>query len=550
MSSWKNLSIRIKLWLLIGVAASVLLVFSAISFLTLSRVQVGSKISTDAHLIGSVAGDFENPPMSPLNAFPYAVRAQSSSSAQEIEDSASRVHQMHLDYEKGYAQYMAEVPAGPVRNEIEKGRTDAEVWFNLAEDQYFPALKTGNRDSALELWRSQMEPSFRRNSASIDHLANLLNNWSDENDRLSKAEVQSGTIWMISAGLGGLLLILVLGTATARGISKGIRRTVVLMQSLASCDLTVDVLPESTDEVGAMQQSVHETIQSFRAVMSAIRRSAELVASASSEITASTQEIAKQVQENSRSSQQTAAAMVQMHAGAQEVSSRAKSSAKTASDTEAAAVRGNTVVVEAVGSVESIAEATKAVETRIGELGQSSEGISRIVQTINEIAGQTNLLALNAAIEAARAGEHGRGFAVVAGEVRRLAERTTSATKEIEQMVGSIQRETAEAVSAMRMGSSKVESGLKKTAAMSVALESIQLLARDTGTQIEHISCSSTQQVAAIQEITESLNRISDFVLHAMGSTSQTAQACEELARLASDLQRQSERFRMPEMAA
>ncbi len=550
MSAWKNFTVRVKLWILIAVAALGLLGFAAISFFTLDKVNVGSRISLDAHLIGSVAGDFENPPMSPLNAFPYAVRAQSSNSVQEIREFAARVHQMRLDYEKGYEQYMAEVPAGPVHDEIGKGRADAEIWFNLAEGQYFPALISGKKDAALELWQSQMEPAFRRNSGSIDHLAELLNTWSDQNDQLAKESVRSGTAWMVGAGLGALLLILLLGTATARGISNGIRRTAALMKSLASCDLTVDVEPESTDEVGAMQLAVHDTIHSFRSVMSAMRRSAELLATASSEVTATTQEVAQQVEANARSTRETAAAMVEMHTGVLEVSNRARSSAKTASDAEAAAVQGNAVVVEAVGSVESIAESTKAVQTRILELGRSSEGISRIVQTINEIAGQTNLLALNAAIEAARAGEHGRGFSVVAGEVRQLAERTTSATEEIEKMIGSIQRETADAVSAMQRGSSNVESGLEKTAAMSGALQSIERLAHDTGTQIEHIATSSTQQVAVIQEITENLNRISDFVLHASASTAQTAQACEELERLAADLQQQSDRFKMPAMAA
>jgi methyl-accepting chemotaxis protein len=323
-----------------------------------------------------------------------------------------------------------------------------------------------------------------------------------------------------------------------------------MMEALASCDLTVDAQPDSSDEVGAIQGSVHATVESFRSVMSVIRRSSEQVATASTEITANTQETAKKVQRNARSSQQTATAMVEMHAAVQDVSARAQDSAKTASEAEEAAVQGSAVLAEALDAVESIAKATTAVEGRIAELGQSSQRISGIIQTINEIAEQTNLLALNAAIEAARAGEHGRGFSVVAGEVRRLAERTTSATKEIEEMVRSIQRETAETVTAMRAGSIQVERGLTKTATMRGALASIQQLAHDTGAQIQQIACSSTQQVATIQEISSNLTQISDFVTHASGSVAQTAQACEELSHLASDLQLQSERFRMPEMAA
>lgn len=550
MNHWNNLSIRIKLSLLTGLAGAGLIVFAAISFLTLSEVEVGSKISQTAHLIGNVAADFENPPMSPLNAFPPAVRAQDCTSAADVDQLASRVHEMRLGYEKGYEQYMAEVPAGPVRDTIEQGRGDAEVWFDLAEQRYFPLLKNGKKEEAIELWRTQMEPAFKRNSASIDHLAILLNEWSDKNDQLSTAKVKTGTFWMIAAGLGALTLILVVGLAIGHGISAGVRKTKDLLESLANCDLTVEVTAGSTDEIGQMQRAVRETVESFRTVISAINSTAKQVATASVEMKAETQETAKRIHESAMTSQQAAEAMVQMQSAVKEVSTDAQASARAANQAESAAAQGNSVVMEALDSVQGIANATSAVAGRILELGKSSGEIGRIVSTINEIAEQTNLLALNAAIEAARAGEHGRGFSVVAGEVRRLAERTTLATKEIEQMVGSIQRETTETVSAMQVGSSQVEQGLKKTAAMSDALKSIQQFAKDTGAQIEHIASSSTQQAASVEDITGNLKQISAFVQQASSSAGQTAQSCEQLSALAAEMRMQSERFRMPAASA
>jgi methyl-accepting chemotaxis protein len=136
----------------------------------------------------------------------------------------------------------------------------------------------------------------------------------------------------------------------------------------------------------------------------------------------------------------------------------------------------------------SIAESTKAVASRITELGKSSEQIGKIIAVIDDIADQTNLLALNAAIEAARAGEQGRGFAVVADEVRKLAERTTKATKEIASMIESIQKETKSPVQAMEKGSREVQLGVEKTTASGAALGEIIRMSEQVGDMISQIA--------------------------------------------------------------
>jgi len=294
-----------------------------------------------------------------------------------------------------------------------------------------------------------------------------------------------------------------------------------------------------------MAVALDRTLASFRNSLSHISEAAHRTASASAQLTATAQDTSERSKDNFRETHQVAAAMVEMSSAIAEVSSAARNATQSGAAAEAAAVHGNEVVDETRKLIRQAYETTSEAAGQIESLGKSSERIGAIVGVIQEIANQTNLLALNAAIEAARAGEQGRGFAVVAGEVRRLAERTTTATQEISSMIGSIQQETSGAVQSMVNGRQQVDAGMNKVEECSAALGKIVALVLEEGNLVQRIASTSEQQTVAANQVAESMNSISRFTEHADAAGEQTVTACGDLTRLASELEHRVQGFKI-----
>jgi methyl-accepting chemotaxis protein len=183
-----------------------------------------------------------------------------------------------------------------------------------------------------------------------------------------------------------------------------------------------------------------------------------------------------------------------------------------------------------------IAGSVQESATTIQQLGKSSDQIGKIITVIDDIADQTNLLALNAAIEAARAGEQGRGFAVVADEVRKLAERTTKATKEITEMIAAMQSETRKAVEKMKTSTENVERGVGITTEAGKALDDIIKTAESLGDIIAQIATAVTEQESATDSVNASVDRIAQIASSSAAGATESAQACQALTRLATEM--------------
>jgi methyl-accepting chemotaxis protein len=279
--------------------------------------------------------------------------------------------------------------------------------------------------------------------------------------------------------------------------------------------------------------------------LSAILDAASQAAAASAELTATAQDTSNRTHDQAREAEQVATAMAEMVAAIGEVSKAAVTATQAGAATASAATQGTRIVEETRQVIERSAQVTSQASIQIESLGKSSSQIGEVINVIEEIASQTNLLALNAAIEAARAGEQGRGFAVVAGEVRRLAERTTSATQTIAGMVSSIQADSASATSMIEGRQKQVAALMQKVGECSNALTEIVQLASQEEAMVYQIADAVKQQTRASSQVSESMNLISNFSIHATAAGEQTVKACSDLTKLASDLERNAQGFNL-----
>ena len=310
-------------------------------------------------------------------------------------------------------------------------------------------------------------------------------------------------------------------------------------------DLTrrLDVPPDR--EVAELATSFNTFMEKLQAVMVSVAGNIQNLAAAGEELSVTSRQQSEGAEQQKDQTQQVATATQQMNAAVQQVTETSNRASEASANAATSARRGGKVVEETLVRMQSIASSTGTAEEKIEFLRKQSEQIGRIIGVIDEIADQTNLLALNAAIEAARAGEQGRGFAVVADEVRKLAERTVTATKEITDMISGVQSGTQAAVAAMKAGTREVSLGVTATQQAGDCLREIIAISDQVGEMVAHIAASAMQQASATEDVNQSTTKIADIAAASASGAVQATKALEDLARLAEDVQRQIGQFRL-----
>ncbi len=326
------------------------------------------------------------------------------------------------------------------------------------------------------------------------------------------------------------------------------------------------------DEFGDVERALFEMAKSVNYFLSEVSKSAEQIASASEELTASSMQSADAavsvaqsvtgaadiVEKQQGAVDKGSSEVIKISDSVENISKEAENVADKSRQAAGKASAGTVEVVSSVKQIHSVRESSEYASQLVDKLGERSQEIGAIVDTISNLAGQTNLLALNAAIEAARAGEQGRGFAVVAEEVRKLAEQSGEAAQQIAQLIGAIQSDTSKAVDAMAKGNNAVIEGTKSVEGLSQVFDEIAGIVNQVSDNVNQMA--DTVQVVARQaegitgemhEIDAGARRVADEMQSVSAATEQQSASAEEiasasdaLAKLAQDVQTVLRKFK------
>jgi len=431
-------------------------------------------------------------------------------------------------------------------NEIEQS-------FNIVSSEIERIHESADELSTAQASAAALVSSAPALLTSLDQLEDLVRDLPLSDHRLFN---NTTTLMAVSGFLAALILLgLIIYTTTRRNLieaekvkDKNQQAILTLLNDisdLADGDLTAEATV-TEDFTGTIADSINFAIAELRSLVQNVASTSEKVASSTDNTRSISLQLAESAENQAQEIAGASAAINEMAITIDQVSSNSAESAAVAERSVSIAKKGASVVRDTIEGMDTIREQIQDTSKRIKRLGESSQEIGDIVSLINEIADQTNILALNAAIQAAMAGEAGRGFAVVADEVQRLAERSTTATKQIAGLVKTIQSDTHEAVASMEQTTAEVVKGAELANSAGIALEEIETVSTNLAELIQDISEAAKHQATTSSHISNTMNVIQEITSQTLSGTNDTAQSIGDLADMAVEMRESVSGFILP----
>ena len=540
----KNLTIAHRILMMIGVSVLSLLLVGFVGLFvankgTESIRQINEGAQPRIQALGEVRQIFMESRINIYALFLNTDQMEMDSLEQRLGGSIGEIDMKLKNYEKLIA------------GDEDKKLLDADIanvkaFMDYFSNEIMPLLRDGENEKARDLLMSKLAPlgynTLKGFNTHMEHNTKL----SAESTSQAVAAAVKGRIVSIGAMALGFVAVGALGFFLLTNIRASLRQIQSMVNRIETdLDFTVRVNVKKHDEIGQTTSALNRLLDKLQDNLNSIAAGAQSVAAAANEMSSTSTHVATASTQQSEAASDMAATVEEMTVSINHVADRSLEANRISSESGRLASSGEEVIGHTVEDMNDIASTVNEAAALIQQLEANSQQISNVVAVIRDVADQTNLLALNAAIEAARAGEQGRGFAVVADEVRKLAERTSTSTKEISSTIDTMRASASNAVDSMQGVVSRVALGVERAQEANTSIKQIGEGSRNAVHMVEEITEAIREQGTATNNIAMQVERIAQMSEESSAAAANSAQAAQDLDRLAGDMQRIVSAYRL-----